>query len=52
MAELVDAVSDEDLNRRGFRLYEQLRPTVPPGETGWGAKGVLDLDRIWSAAPG
>jgi hypothetical protein len=50
MAELAAAVTTEDLYRRGFRLYEQFRPAVPEGESGWGAKGVLELERIRSAA--
>lgn len=39
----------EELNRIGFRLYEQFRPDVPPDARGWGAKGVLDLERIRTA---
>ena len=50
MDELAAAVGDEDLNRRGFRLYERFRPAVPPAESGWGAKGTLELERIRSAA--
>lgn len=38
-----------ELNRVGFHLYERFRPEVPAGAKGWGAKGVLDLDRIRSA---
>jgi hypothetical protein len=52
MAELAAAVSDEDLHRRGFHLYERFRPAVPEGESGWGAKGVLELERIRTAAAG
>jgi hypothetical protein len=29
-----------------YHLYEQFRPTVPPGTRGWGAKGSLDLATI------
>ena len=36
MAELAAAQEPGDLNRRGFRLYEQFRPEVPRGESGWG----------------
>ena len=39
----------EELNRIGFRLYEHFRPEVPPDVKGWGAKGVLDLEKIRSA---
>ena len=35
-----------DLAREAFRIYEQFRPAIHEGEAGWGAKGVLDLDRI------
>src|SRR3954447_9154852 len=40
-----------DLHRRGFRLYEQFRPSVPVGETGWGAKGELDLAKVRALVP-
>ena len=39
----------EELNRIGFRLYEHFRPEVPADVRGWGAKGVLDLEKIRSA---
>jgi len=39
MAELAAAYEPADLYRRGFRLYEQCRPSVPAGESGRGAKG-------------
>jgi hypothetical protein len=35
-----------ELNEIGFHLYEEFRPEVPSNEKGWGAKGVLDLERI------
>ncbi len=50
METLADTLPPEELNRTGFRLYEQFRPEVPAGTKGWGAKGVLDLDRIRGAA--
>lgn len=43
MAELAASQAPADLYRRGFRLYEAFRPSVPAGEGGWGAKGELDL---------
>jgi len=43
MAELAAACEPVDLYRRGFRLYEQFRPGVPAGESGWGALGELGL---------
>jgi hypothetical protein len=32
--------------------YEQFRPEVPHDAKGWGANGVLDLDRIRAAGDG
>lgn len=49
MEELARSMEPEELNRVGFRLYEHFRPEVPTGATGWGAKGVLDLQRIRTA---
>jgi hypothetical protein len=39
----------EELNRVGFRLYGRFRPEVPPDVRGWGAKGVLDLEKVRAA---
>lgn len=50
MQTLAASLPPDELNRTGFRLYEQFRPEVPAGAKGWGAKGVLDLDRIQGAA--
>jgi hypothetical protein len=33
-----------------FRLYERFRPGVPAGESGWGAKGTLSLEKIQTMA--
>jgi hypothetical protein len=49
MQALADSLSPAELARRAFALYEQFRPAVPADEAGWGAKGVLKLDRIRSA---
>src|SRR3954468_14472371 len=46
MAALAAGREPVDLYRRGFRLYEQFRPSVPAGESGWGAKGELDLTKV------
>ena len=46
MRRLASRFTADALNREGFHLYEQFRPTVPPGERGWGAKGVLDVAKI------
>lgn len=49
MDDLAAQYEPEELNRIGFRLYEHFRPEVPPDVRGWGAKGVLDLQKIRSA---
>ena len=46
MAELAASLEPDELNRRGFRLYEGFRPSVPAGERGWGAMGELDLGKV------
>lgn len=51
MAELAAAFEPAGLHRRGFRLYEAFRPSVPAGESGWGAKGVLDLAAVRKLRP-
>ena len=50
MEELAKSLSEADLAVRAFKLYERFRPEVPAGERGWGAKGVLYVERI--AKPG
>ena len=49
MEELAASVEPVELQRRGFRLYERFRPDVPAGESGWGAKGELDLAKVRGA---
>ena len=49
MEQLAARYEPEELNRVGFRLYEHFRPEVPPDARGWGAKGILDLEKIRSA---
>ena len=51
MEELAAAHEPAELQRRGFRLYERFRPEVPAGESGWGAKGELDLAKVRAARP-
>jgi hypothetical protein len=46
MAELAGTYAPAELHRRGFQLYEAFRPDVPAGESGWGAKGELDLAAV------
>ena len=52
MEGLAASLSPEELNRRGFALYEAFRPAVPAGARGWGAAGELDLDRITALVGG
>jgi hypothetical protein len=51
MSELSAAYEPADLHRRGFWLYEQFRPGVPAGESGWGALGELDLAKLRALVP-
>ena len=46
MAERAAGLEPDELYRRGFRLYEDFRPSVPAGERGWGAAGELDLGKV------
>ena len=50
MRDLAKAFRPEQLSKNAFSLYEQFRPSIPEGVTGWGAKGKLDIDRIRSLA--
>ena len=36
----------EDLNSRAFHFYADFRPSVKPGQQGWGRKGQLSLHTI------
>ena len=49
MAMLAARYEAAELNRIGFRLYERFRPDVPPGNAGWAAKAVLEVDKILAA---
>jgi hypothetical protein len=51
MSERAGAYAPEELHRRGFRLYEQFRPSVPVGERGWGAMGELELGAVRALRP-
>jgi hypothetical protein len=50
MEELAARYEPGEVNRIGFRLYEKFRPDVPPGNEGWGAKAVLEIEKILAAA--
>jgi hypothetical protein len=49
MVALAASLPPDELNRVGFRLYEKFRPDVPRGAEGWGAKGILHIERIRAA---
>lgn len=49
MEALASRFEPQELNRIGFRLYEHFRPEVPPDVRGWGAKGLLDVEKIRAA---
>ena len=46
MRKLAKSYTPAELSQQAYPLYERFRPAVPAGKTGWGAKGVLDLDRL------
>jgi hypothetical protein len=48
MSALAKSFAEDELAARAFALYEAFRPSIPAGVRGWGAKGVLDLDRLRS----
>ncbi|KAI7229430.1 hypothetical protein KC330_g7448 [Hortaea werneckii] len=39
---------ESELDREAFKMYEEFRPTVPPGQKGWGRKGQLNLENVKS----
>ena len=45
---LAYSLPPEELAGQAYALYEAFRPEVPPGVSGWGAPGVLDLARVHS----
>ncbi len=52
MERLAVSLAPEELNRRGFALYEEFRPDVPAGAQGWGATGMLEPKRIVALVSG
>jgi hypothetical protein len=50
MRELAKSFGAEELAQNAFRLYERFRPEIAEGVGGWGAKGRLDIERIWALA--
>lgn len=50
MQVLAGSMDPDDLSQKAYSLYEQFRPQIPQGKRGWGAAGVLNLDKIKSLA--
>ena len=50
MEALAKSLAPDDLAAQAFALYEHFRPEIPRGKRGWGAAGVLDLERIRALA--
>jgi len=48
--ELAKSYPPAALADSAYSLYEKFRPEVPAGARGWGASGVLDLDKVRSLA--
>lgn len=46
MAKLAGSMPPQKLAAAAYKLYEEFRPSVPAGVSGWGAKGKLNLDAI------
>jgi hypothetical protein len=46
MEALARSMPPKRLAAEAYRLYEEFRPSVPAGVSGWGAAGKLDLARI------
>lgn len=50
MRTLAASLPLDHLADQAYMLYEHFRPVVPAGARGWGAAGMLDLDRVRRAA--
>lgn len=46
MQQLAASFAPEELARKAYALYEDFRPEIPEGKKGWGAAGVLNLDKL------
>lgn len=45
-ASWADVLSKDELDRRAWSWYMSVRPDVESGPSGWGAKGILKLEKI------
>ncbi len=50
MTTLAHSMPPEDLADKTYSLYERFRPTIAPGQRGWGQRGALDPAMIRSLA--
>ncbi len=50
MAALARSMTPTRLAACAYQLYEEFRPAVPAGVKGWGAAGILSIDKIRSLA--
>jgi len=50
MEKLARSLPPREIAINAYRLYEEFRPQIPAGVSGWGAAGELDLDRIETLA--
>jgi hypothetical protein len=46
MRQLAASYPPDRLDVEAYGLYERFRPVVEKGKRGWGAEGVLDLDKV------
>lgn len=40
---------ERELDHEAFKMYEEFRPNIPPGQKGWGRKGELNLQTVKDA---
>lgn len=52
MEALARSMPPSRLGEVAYELYVRFRPSIPAGKKGWGAKGVLSLDKIRRLARG
>jgi hypothetical protein len=50
MEALAKSYRKDTLAKQAYALYEQFRPAIPEGMSGWGAAGELDLNQIRALA--
>jgi hypothetical protein len=43
---------EDQLQQKGFQMYEDFRPNVKPGTSGWGRKGELNLEHVQQVISG